>query len=114
MGDADESPRSVGGGRPGDQADGDRTDDDRTDDDRTDDGTQSTGNRGSVGTGRLLSRVLVTWVELTVVGFTGAAVGGLTSGPPQLVGYFATVLGLVAVFMYNVDQHVTERLADVR
>jgi len=94
MGDADGSPQSADGGQLDD--------------------TQPTGNRGSVGTGRLLSRVLVTWVELTVVGFAGAAVGGLTSGPPQLVGYFATVLGLVAVFMYNVDQHITERLANAR
>jgi len=94
MGDADGGPQSADGGRLDD--------------------THPAGNGGSVGTGRLLSRVLVTWVELTVVGFTGAAVGGLTSGPPQLVGYFATVLGLVAVFMYNVDQHITERLADVR
>ena len=84
------------------------------DDDRTDGETRRTGDRTSAGTGRLLSRVLVTWVELTVVGFAGAAVGGLTSGPPQLVGYFATVLGLVAVFMYNVDQHVTDRLVDSR
>ena len=95
-------------------ADNDRTDDDQTNDDRTDGETRRTDDRGSVSAGRLLSRVLVTWVELTVVGFAGAAVGGLTSGPPQLVGYFATVLGLVAVFMYNVDQHITERLANAR
>ena len=110
MDDAETSP----GLADNDRTDDARTDDDQTNDDRTNDKTRRTGDRTSAGTGRLLSRVLVTWVELTVIGFTGAAVGGLTSGPPQLVGYFATVLGLVAVFMYNVDQHITERLANAR
>lgn len=58
----------------------------------------------------LLSRVLVTWAELIVVGFAGAALGGATSGPPQFVVYLATVLASVAVVMYNVDRLIVARL----
>jgi hypothetical protein len=60
---------------------------------------------------RLLSRVFVTWVELTLVGFAGAALAGSTSGPPQFVVFFATTLLTVAVVFYNVDRHVTARLS---
>lgn len=58
----------------------------------------------------LLSRILITWGELVVVGFAGAALGGATSGPPQLVVYFGTILASVAVLLFNVDQLVTARL----
>jgi hypothetical protein len=61
---------------------------------------------------RLPSRIFVTWVELVAVGFAGAVLGGIASGPPELVVYLGTVLALVAVLMYNVDQLVTDRLAD--
>ena len=57
------------------------------------------------------SRILVTWVELVVVGFGGTAVGGAVSGPPELLVYFATVLVSVAVLLYNVDQLIKQRLA---
>lgn len=60
---------------------------------------------------RLLSRIVVTWVELTLVGFAGAALAGSTSGPPQFVVFFATTLVTVAVLFYNVDRHVGARLA---
>ncbi|SDM11089.1 hypothetical protein SAMN04487949_0889 [Halogranum gelatinilyticum] len=61
--------------------------------------------------GRLpLSRILVTWVELTLVGFGGAALGSFTSGPPQLVVFLATTLLSVAVLLYNVDRLIAERL----
>lgn len=60
---------------------------------------------------RLLSRIVVTWVELTFVGFAGAALAGSTSGPPQFVVFFATTLVTVAVLFYNVDRHVGARLA---
>jgi fatty acid desaturase len=59
----------------------------------------------------LLSRVFVTWVELTLVGFAGAALAGSTSGPPQFVVFFATTLLTVAVIFHNVDRHVTARLS---
>jgi hypothetical protein len=74
-------------------------------DDRTATGTPMT---------RLSSRIFVTWVELVAVGFVGAVVGGVASGPPQLVAYLATVLALVAVFMYNVDVLVRGRLEEAR
>ncbi|MFC5279226.1 hypothetical protein ACFPM1_10740 [Halorubrum rubrum] len=61
----------------------------------------------------LLSRVLLTWGELLVVGFTGAVLGGAASGPPQLIVYFATILASVAVVMYNVDRLVVARIRDV-
>jgi hypothetical protein len=60
----------------------------------------------------LLSRVFVTWVELTLVGFAGAALASSTSGPPQFVVFFATTLLTVGVILYNVDRHVTARLAE--
>ncbi len=59
---------------------------------------------------RLLSRVLTTWAELVVVGFVGAALGGVASGPPQLVVYLGTILASVAVLLYNVDRLVTTRM----
>jgi len=59
---------------------------------------------------RLLSRVLITWAELLVVGFAGAALGGAASGPPQLIVYLGTILASVAVLLYNVDRLVTTRI----
>jgi hypothetical protein len=60
---------------------------------------------------RLLSRIVVAWVELTLVGFVGAALASATSGPPQFVVFFATTLLTVGVLFYNVDRHVAARLA---
>lgn len=60
---------------------------------------------------RVLSRAIVTWVELVAVGFAGAALGSATSGPPQLVVYLATTLASVSVLLYNVDRLVAARLA---
>jgi hypothetical protein len=70
---------------------------------------QNTGGDGS----SLVSRVAVTWVELLLVGFSGAAVGGATSGPPTFVVYLATTLLSVGVLLYNVDRLVRDRLAAV-
>jgi hypothetical protein len=50
------------------------------------------------------SRVLVTWVELTVVGLVGGIVGTAVGGPPGLVVYFATTLLSVGVLLYNVNE----------
>jgi hypothetical protein len=52
----------------------------------------------------------MTWVELTVAGFAGAAVGGAASGPPQLVVYLATTLVSVGILLYNVDRLVRAHL----
>ncbi len=70
---------------------------------------QNTGGDGS----SLVSRVAVTWVELLLVGFSGAVVGGATSGPPTFVVYLATTLLSVGVLLYNVDRLVRDRLAAV-
>jgi hypothetical protein len=59
----------------------------------------------------LLSRIFVTWVEVIAVGFLGAALGGATSGPPQLIVYLATVLASVGALLYNVDKLIQRRLA---
>jgi hypothetical protein len=62
----------------------------------------------------LLSRVFVTWVEVIVLGFAGAALGGAASGPPQLIVYLATVLASVGALLYNVDKLVQQRIAESR
>ena len=58
----------------------------------------------------LLSRILLTWAELIVVGLGGAALGGTVSGPPGLIVYLGTVLASVSVLLYNVDQMIQQRL----
>ena len=68
----------------------------------------ASGGRGA-GTG-LLSRVVVTWVELTLVWVVGAVLVSVTSGPPVLVVSLATTLVSVGVLLYNVDALVTDRL----
>lgn len=56
-----------------------------------------------------LSRAVVAWAELLVVGFAGSALGGTTSGPPQLVVYLVTTLLSVLVLFHNVDRLIAER-----
>lgn len=58
----------------------------------------------------LLSRVVLTWAGLMLVGFGGAILGGSLSGPPQLVVYLATTLVSVAVLFYNVSRLIDARL----
>ncbi|MEF8829083.1 MAG: hypothetical protein V5A49_08605 [Haloarcula sp.] len=60
----------------------------------------------------LLSRIVVTWVEVIAVGFAGAALGGAVSGPPQLIVYLATVLASVGALLYNVDKLIQRRVAE--
>jgi hypothetical protein len=55
---------------------------------------------------RLASRVLLTWLEVTVVGITGGVVGGSLGGPPGFVVYLATTLVSVGVIFYNVNELV--------
>jgi hypothetical protein len=61
---------------------------------------------------QLLSRIFVTWVEVIAVGFAGAALGGVASGPPQLIVYLATVLASVGALLHNVDKLIQGRLAE--
>ncbi|MFD1562144.1 hypothetical protein ACFR99_00960 [Haloarchaeobius amylolyticus] len=55
---------------------------------------------------RLGSRILVTWIELTVVGITGGILGASVGGPPGFVIYLATTLLTVAIIFHNVNELV--------
>ncbi|MEF8856748.1 MAG: hypothetical protein V5A16_04935 [Haloplanus sp.] len=57
-------------------------------------------------TPRLGSRILVTWIELTVVGITGGALGDIVGGPPGFIVYLLTTLLTVAILFYNVNELV--------
>ncbi|WP_246058001.1 hypothetical protein [Halonotius terrestris] len=62
----------------------------------------------------LLSRILLTWGELTVVVFAGAILGGMVSGPPKLIISLGAALASVGVLLYNVDQLIQKRLSDIK
>lgn len=62
------------------------------------------------GRSRVLSRALVTWVELTAVGIAGGVVGTNLGGPPGFIVYMITTLVSVAVLFYNVDALVERKL----
>ena len=52
---------------------------------------------------RLGSRILVTWIELTLVGITGGLLGDTVGGPPGFIIYLLTTLLTVAILFYNVN-----------
>jgi hypothetical protein len=52
---------------------------------------------------RLGSRIVVTWIELTVVGITGGVVGDAVGGPPGFIVYLLTTLLTVAILFHNVN-----------
>ena len=53
---------------------------------------------------RLGSRVLVTWLELTVIGITGGLLGATIGGPPGFIIYLTTTLLTVGIILYNVNE----------
>ncbi|WP_090623340.1 hypothetical protein [Natrinema salaciae] len=55
---------------------------------------------------RLSSRILVTWIELTIVGITGGLLGATVGGPPGFVIYLATTLLTVGIIFHNVNELV--------
>lgn len=57
---------------------------------------------------RLFSRVLVAWLELTVVGITGGMLGAAVDGPAGLIIYLITALFTVGIIFYNVNELVKE------
>lgn len=59
---------------------------------------------------RLVSRVLVAWIELTVVGITGGLLGATVGGPPGFIIYLATTLFTVGIIFYNVNELVEKRV----
>jgi len=58
---------------------------------------------GSNSGPRLGSRILVTWIELTVVGITGGLLGDAVGGPPGFIVYLLTTLVTLAILFYNVN-----------
>jgi hypothetical protein len=60
---------------------------------------------------RLLSRILVTWIELTAVGVTGGVIGNTVGGPPGFVVYLATTLISIGIIFYNVNELIERHLA---
>lgn len=60
---------------------------------------------------KLGSRIVVTWVELTVAGLLGGVLGTTVGGPPALVVYFATTLASVAILLYNINELVQRAVA---
>ncbi|RBI59741.1 hypothetical protein DMJ13_21685 [halophilic archaeon] len=60
---------------------------------------------------RLLSRIVVTWVELTLVSLGGGAIGTSVGGPPGLIIYFVTTLVSVGILFYNVNELIQQWIA---
>lgn len=60
---------------------------------------------------RLLSRIVVTWVELTLVGLGGGAIGTSVGGPPGLIIYFVTTLVSIGILFYNVNGLIKQWIA---
>ena len=55
---------------------------------------------------RLLSRVFVTWLELTVVGITGGLLGVTIGGPLGFIISLVTTLLTIGIIFYNVNELV--------
>ena len=53
---------------------------------------------------QLLSRIIVTWIELTIVGLTGGILGTAVGGPLSLIAYLVTTLVSVGVIFYNINE----------
>ncbi|MFB6101355.1 MAG: hypothetical protein ABEJ73_02185 [Haloplanus sp.] len=67
---------------------------------------ENSGDADTATPPRLVSRVLVTWIELTVVGISGGMLGGTLGGPPGFVVYLLTTLLTVGILLYNVNELV--------
>jgi len=78
-------------------------------------GDASAAGPDAMPTPRLGSRILVTWIELTLVGITGGLLGDAVGGPPGFIVYLLTTLVTVAILFYNVNALVAwwVRAADV-
>ncbi|MFC4541334.1 hypothetical protein ACFO5R_05275 [Halosolutus amylolyticus] len=74
--------------------------------DRHDDRSASGSGELDASPPRLGSRILVTWIELTVVGITGGLLGAAVGGPPGFVVYLATTLLTVGIIFHNVNELV--------
>ena len=61
---------------------------------------------------QLLSRIVVTWVELTLVGLAGGILGTAVGGPVGLITYFVTTLISVGVLFHNINELIKRYIAD--
>ena len=68
------------------------------------------GSASSLSEPRLGSRILITWLELTLVGITGGVLGATIGGPPGFIIYLTTSLLTVAILLYNVNKLVEQWL----
>ena len=83
---------------------------DTTTDRTREDDTAAAPDDGATTGQKLGSRILLTWIELTVVGITGGILGATIGGPPGFIVYLATTLATVAIIFYNVNELVSARL----
>ena len=74
--------------------------------DSSNEGTKAGPKASEISSSRLISRVLVTWIELTVVGITGGLLGTVVGGPPGFIIYLVTTLLTVGIIFYNVNELV--------
>lgn len=72
----------------------------------SDAGVRRTSDRSTRSTPRLGTRILVTWLELTLTGLVGAFVGTSVGGVPAFVVYLATTLLSVGILFHNVNELV--------
>ena len=59
---------------------------------------------------QLLSRIIVTWIELTIVGLAGGILGPTVGGPLGLIAYLVTTLISVGVLFYNINELIERRI----
>ena len=60
---------------------------------------------------QLLSRILVTWIEVTVVGLRGGVLGTSVGGPPGLIASLVTTLLSLGILFYNVNELIKRWVA---
>jgi FtsH-binding integral membrane protein len=58
----------------------------------------------NASTPRLSSRILMTWVELMIVGIVGGLVGTTIGGAPGFIVSLTTTLLTVGIIFYNVNE----------
>ena len=62
---------------------------------------------------QLVSRIVVTWVELTLVGLAGGIFGTAVGGPVGLVAYFGTTLISIGVLFHNINELIKRYITDI-
>lgn len=62
----------------------------------------------NASTPRLSSRILMTWVELMIVGIVGGLVGTTIGGAPGFIVSLTTTLLTVGIIFYNVNELIKD------